>query len=661
MKSIIKRMILPALGTILVLSMPSIVYACDTWVALKDATKSGYTILAKNSDRPLFDCQPLMFYPRQKWPAGSEVNLGRITIPQVEETYATMGSGPYWCWGYEEGINEYGVAIGNEGVWTKVLAEDIKAYMKGNGPKLGPTGMDLLRLGLERGKTAREALEVITGLVEKYGQFGSGVPTQGVLGAYHNSYIIADAKEAWVLETAGTRWIAKRFSHGTTSISNKLSITTEWDLASPDIVDYAIEKGWWPEVKRDSFDFTKAYSDDSPARKEGDMRAHTRAMCSSNLLLEKEGQIDSRWMMRIARDRSTSPGIDLDQTASSCVAILPNTADELPVFWWCPAIPSMSCYVPFFIHGSKLPDTVSITGTYGKRVVPPSETEQDEFSPESYWWLFRNLCDKTNIKYEERSPIVRAAFDSLEKVFEARIPVTMEKVVKLRKVGKLDEAAKILNDYTAECLDKALKKCNELRERFTAEVTEVPKEYEPYIGKYIGNFGQFRNAEFTVLIKNDRLAVDIPGQTVVELNEPDEEGLWYFTITNTVAVSFDRDDEGNIATMKMHQTNELPRKAEQPESENVPEQYKPYVGKYTIPMANAEMTVLVQENHLALDIPGQMVVELKPPDNQGRWYFAIDNNTAVSFPRDDAGKVTAMRLHQTFELPKIAESELDKE
>ena len=115
-----------------------------------------------------------MFHPRQAWPSGSEVNLGRITIPQMKETFASLGSSPYWCWGYEEGINEYGVAIGNEAIRTKLLSEEIVSYKAGNGPKLGPTGMDLLRLGLERGKTARESLQVIGGLVERYGQFGSG-------------------------------------------------------------------------------------------------------------------------------------------------------------------------------------------------------------------------------------------------------------------------------------------------------------------------------------------------------------------------------------------------------------------------------------------------------------------------------------------------------
>ena len=90
MKIIIQKITLVVLGTIFALSVPVGVDACDTWVALKDATKSGYTILGKNSDRPLFDCQPMMFYPRQKWPTGSEINLGRITIPQVKETYATQ-------------------------------------------------------------------------------------------------------------------------------------------------------------------------------------------------------------------------------------------------------------------------------------------------------------------------------------------------------------------------------------------------------------------------------------------------------------------------------------------------------------------------------------------------------------------------------------------
>jgi secernin len=632
-----------------------LINACDTWIALTDATEDGFTIFGKNSDRPLFDCQPLMFYPRKTWPAGSELNLGRLTVPQVEETYAIMGSSPYWCWGYEEGINEYSVVIGNEGIWTKVFTEEIDAYIEGKEQKYGPTGMDLVRLGLERGKTAYEALKVIAEFTEKYGQFGSGTPTISVIaGGYHNSYIITDPNEAWVLETAGNHWVAKRFSTGITSISNTLSIETDWDLASFGLVDYAIEKGWWSKDKADVFDFTKAYLDDTPVSKEKRMKALERAMCSRNLLIEKEGDITLGWMKQIARDRSSTPSIDLDQTASSCIAILPNTIDEIPVFWWCPATPSNSCYVPFFIYGSKLPEIVSKAGTYGKTIDWPSKVKADEFSSESYWWLFRDLCDKVRINYEERNPVVRAEFDLLEKDFESGIPDVVKRAVELRKSGENNSAAKVLDEYTVECVQKALDKVNELRKRFEEMVIEVPKEYEPYLGKYIANFGQFIDKEFIVLIQNGHLAVDVPGQMVFELNEPDEEGLWYFAITNTVAVSFEIDNENRVVGMKMHQTTEIPRKDIQSEEmfEDIPEEFIPYLGKYALPVGNVEMTVLMQNGHLALEMPNQIIIELGPPDSKGKWYFTIDDKTSVSFEKDDADKVKAMKLHQTFELPK---------
>ena len=64
------------------------------------------------------------------------------------------------------------------------------------------------RLGLERGSTAREALDAMTGLLDKYGQ-GGPCSDDGGDWAYHNSFLIADGKEAWVLETAGHLWAAE--------------------------------------------------------------------------------------------------------------------------------------------------------------------------------------------------------------------------------------------------------------------------------------------------------------------------------------------------------------------------------------------------------------------------------------------------------------------
>jgi len=78
------------------------------------------------------------------------------------------------------------------------------------------------------------------------------------------------------------------------------------------------------------------------------------------------------------------------------------------------------------------------------------------------------------------------------------------------------------------------------------------EDYELYVGEYIANFGQFKATVFTVLVQNDRLAVDVPGQQVFELKEPDEEGKWYFVISNEIAVSFESDENDNVISMKMY-------------------------------------------------------------------------------------------------------------
>jgi secernin len=111
-------------------------------------------------------------------------------------------------------------------------------------PKAAPpalTGMDLVRLGLERGATADEALDVLTRLIERHGQGGSG--EEHADEPYWSSFLVADPRGAWVLETSDRTWAARRVDDGA-AISNRVALGTAWDRASADVAPGTDVNGW---------------------------------------------------------------------------------------------------------------------------------------------------------------------------------------------------------------------------------------------------------------------------------------------------------------------------------------------------------------------------------------------------------------------------------
>ena len=184
-------------------------------------------MFAKNSDRPPGEAQIIEAISAR--PPGGSLRTQYRVLRDLGAP-ALFGARPTWLWGFEHGVNAHRVAIGNEQLWTidspVVHADSF-------------TGMDLVRLGLERSERAEQALEVIIALLEEFGQGGVGEQgTDGAEGkAYFSSFLIADPTEAWVLETSGRAWAARRVTaadHGV-ALSNRISLTTDWTRASTDV------------------------------------------------------------------------------------------------------------------------------------------------------------------------------------------------------------------------------------------------------------------------------------------------------------------------------------------------------------------------------------------------------------------------------------------
>jgi dipeptidase len=199
---------------------------CDTLAIRHD----GVVYFAKNSDREPGEAQLIVRIPSVKNDTQKKLKTTYIEIDQTTNRHGVILSKPFWMWGAEMGTNDRGVVIGNEAVFTKVIEK-----------KNGLIGMDLLRLGLERGDTAEHAMRVIIELIETYGQGGiCGFRDKRL--RYDNSFIITDSDQIWILETAGRHWVAKKVdSFG--AISNCLTIENEYDLKSHGLEDFAKEKG----------------------------------------------------------------------------------------------------------------------------------------------------------------------------------------------------------------------------------------------------------------------------------------------------------------------------------------------------------------------------------------------------------------------------------
>jgi len=380
---------------------------CDTLVSMSQNNLDRNTVyFAKNSDREPGEIQIVEYYPRTM--RNKKVKCTYIDVAFEGESNAIVISRPYWMWGAEMGVNEHGVVIGNEALFTKRKFE-----------KTGLLGMDLLRLGLEKGKNAAGALKVIVQYLEEYGQSGSNSINKDEY--YDNSFLIADREESYILETFARKWRSAKID-GLGTISNAISINEKEKF----------------DIKPD-FLYTHFG------------RGHERADITKKLLELDSGNINVEKIMKIMRTHSEpdflpKKGSNRDicmhygpltrrfQTANSMIV---EIGSKYMLLWFTySSNPCVSLYKPLFFEVESV--------EYGKEYWENSEKLHKSLAMMNS--IYRKAMDETAKSQMQINEIVNESREKMKSIGKLERPY----------IGQIYEKTRVIDDQHLAMLNALL-------------------------------------------------------------------------------------------------------------------------------------------------------------------------------------------------------------
>jgi dipeptidase len=408
---------------------------CFSIVVGKNASTDGYVMMAHNED----DTAPQIVnhhkVPRVKYPPGSKVKLdGGAEIEQVEETWACIWAEMPGMLFSDSYINEWGVCITSDVCPSR---EDFPELTEGGISKM------LRRLVAERAKTAREGVRVAAGLVERFGYDATG-----------RTYIISDPDEGWLFcAVGGKHWLAERVPDDEVAmVANTFSVhqvdlsDTNRFLASRDIIEYAVSRGWYDPKSPKPFDFAEVYADPRDAsdssnfcRQWSGLRHVVKDAIPLNEKLPfsvvPEQKLDVAALMQILRDHYE--GLQLVRTAADMehphemninticngttqTSLVVQLRRNMPldigiVYWVCLAPPCVSCYIPFhfgipdFPAGYSGSEEQPSNDFYTKKVEAPFQT-----NPLEAFWTFSNYCQKMTCSFHDRMEVGKKEMRRIE-------------------------------------------------------------------------------------------------------------------------------------------------------------------------------------------------------------------------------------------------------
>lgn len=476
--------------------------ACSSLLVTKGASADGSVMITYTCDG---EFHPRLEYcPAADYAPGDSMEISdwhgnlRGKIPQVAHTYAVVGL-----------MNEHQLAIGET---TFGGREELEV----SGNLLHYE--DLMLIALQRARTAREAITVMTEMADKYGYGSSG-----------ESISVADTEEAWILEIIGcgpdregTVWVAARVPDGYISAhANKARIgeipakPTKDFFYSNNIRSFAIEQGYYHPKAGLPFSFCEAYCPATPSNQRyAEMRVWSlfrRAAPSLNLSADYHRAVDSAepyplWIkpdkklslqdvFDLMRDHYEDTKFDMTQgidagpfgspyrwrpldwqvadvdyiwerpisTQQTAFSFVSQSRGKLPdeiggVFWYGLDDTYFTCYTPLYCSITDIP----VSFTNGSR---------KEFSWDSAWWVFNFVSNYTNLKYSHMIMDVQQVQQTIEGKYLELQPVIEATAGELLKQNRA-LAIDYLTDYSVRQAEALVVKWRRLGEHLMVKYND---------------------------------------------------------------------------------------------------------------------------------------------------------------------------------------------
>jgi len=449
---------------------------CTNLLVTKEASEDGSVMITYTCDgefHPILEYTPASDHkPEDSLEITDWSGNVRGKIKQVPHTYAVVGL-----------MNEHQLTIS-------------ETTFDGREELRNPDGLlhywDLMQLALQRAKTAREAIKVMTDLVDEYGYRSTG-----------ESFSIADTKEVWIMEMIGpdsgghgAEWVALKIPGGYISChANKARIgefplnDSENCLYSKNVISFAVKKGYYDPKSGESFRFCDAYCPATPKNQRyADTRVWSifrRATPSQNfspdynravegakpypLWIKPDKKLSVADVFALMRDHYEGTPYDMTKGIDAGPYGSPNrwrpmtwTVDSVEYAWERPISTQQTAFSFVSQSRSWLPNAVGgvywygLDDTYttcyiplycGIDTVPKSFTvgSLDKFSWESAWWVFNFVANYANLKYSYMLPEIQTVQKDVEGTF-----LTLQPMVEKTAVDLAGSDPKILTRYLTD-------------------------------------------------------------------------------------------------------------------------------------------------------------------------------------------------------------------